>query len=339
MRRPTIADIARRAGVSQGAVSYALNGRPGVSEATRTRILKVADELGWRPSVAARALTGARAGAIGLVLTRPPSILGVEPFFMELFSGVEGALKPRHCALMLQMADDEDAEIEVYRRWWAESRIDGAIIVEIREPDRRIPVLESLGMPAVVIGGPPDLGTLASVRTDESAPVHETVEYLAALGHRRISRVAGLPDLVHTKVRDQAFADACTRLDLSGCATVHTDYTGEEGAWATRKLLSSAQRPTAIIYDNDIMAVAGLSVAQEMALKVPDDLSLVAWDDSQLAQVVRPALTAVRRDVPALGAIAARMLLALIHGEELRHTEVEPARLTSRGSTGPPPRT
>ncbi|MEQ4717974.1 LacI family DNA-binding transcriptional regulator [Nonomuraea sp. B19D2] len=336
MKRPTIADIAQRVGVSQGAVSYALNGRPGVSEATRERVLRVAKELGWRPSVAARALTSARAGAVGLVLSRPPSILGAEPFFMELFSGIETALKPHSSALMLQMADDEDAEIEVYRRWWAEGRIDGAILVEVHVSDRRLPVLEDLGMPAVVIGGLPGTGSLPSVRSDESGPVRETVEYLAALGHRRFGHVAGMPHLVHTKVRDEAFAEACARLGLPECVTLYTDYTGEEGARATRRLLSSTTRPTAIIYDNDIMAVAGLSVAQEMRLRVPDDLSLVAWDDSPLAQVVRPALTAVRRDVPALGAAAARHLLSLINGDPLPDIETEPARLTARGSTGPP---
>ncbi|RVX38434.1 LacI family transcriptional regulator [Nonomuraea polychroma] len=335
MKRPTIADIAQRAGVSQGAVSYALNGRPGVSESTRARVLKVANEMGWRPSVAARALTGARAGVVGLVLSRPPSVLGAEPFFMELFSGIETALKPHACALMLQMADDQDAEIEVYRRWWAEGRIDGAILVEVHVSDRRLPVVEQIGMPAVVIGGQPGVGSLPSVHSDESAPVHETVEYLAALGHRRIGRVAGLPHLVHTTVRDEAFTAACARLGLPECVTHYTDYTGEEGGRATRRLLSSPDRPTAIVFDNDIMAVAGLSVAQEMRLRVPDDLSLVAWDDSPLAQVVRPALTAVRRDVPALGSAAARHLLSLIHGDPVPDVETEPARLTARGSTGP----
>ncbi|MFD0662132.1 substrate-binding domain-containing protein [Thermocatellispora tengchongensis] len=138
---------------------------------------------------------------------------------------------------------------------------------------------------------------------------------------------------MHTRVRDEAFAEACARLGLSDPVTLHTDYTGEEGR-APRAACSASSRPTAIIYDNDIMAVAGLSVAQEMRLRVPDDLSLVAWDDSQLAQVVRPALTAVRRDVPALGAAAARHLLSLINGETLDDVETEPARLTPRGSTG-----
>ncbi|WP_373281497.1 substrate-binding domain-containing protein [Microtetraspora fusca] len=101
--------------------------------------------------------------------------------------------------------------------------------------------------------------------------------------------------------------------------------------------LSSPNRPTAIVYDNDIMAVAGLSVAQEMRLDVPADLSIVAWDDSPLSQVVRPPLTALSRDIPAYGAHAARRLLALIDGAEPGPLEDDAARLTPRGSTAPPP--
>lgn len=118
MKRPTIADVARRAGVSKGAVSYALNGQPGVSEATRQRILAIAAEIGFSPSSAARALSGATARAIGLILARPAQTLGIEPFFMELISGVEAELSARSYALTLQVVADADAEIAVYRRWW-----------------------------------------------------------------------------------------------------------------------------------------------------------------------------------------------------------------------------
>ncbi|GAA0434884.1 LacI family transcriptional regulator [Acrocarpospora corrugata] len=335
MRRPTIADIARQAGVSKGAVSYALNGQPGVSESTRARILAIAEEIGWRPNSAARALNGARANAIGLALCRPARILGMEPFFMELISGLEGELSARSCALMLQVVRDHEAEMAVYHRWWGEGRIDGAIVVDLHMDDPRIPVLEALGMPAVVVGHPSASGSLVPVWSDDGAAVRETVQYLAALGHRRIARVAGLPKLVHTAIRDRAFSEAGA--ELESCVTVHTDYTGEEGARATRRLLAAPHRPTAIVYDNDIMAVAGLSVAQEMRLTVPADLSIVAWDDSPLSQVVRPPLTALSRDIPAYGAHAAQLLLALIDGTEVAALEDQAARLNPRGSTGPPP--
>ena len=116
-KRATIADIAQRAGLSKGAVSYALNGLPGVSESTRQRVLKLAAEMGWRPNSAARALSASRAGALGLVMARPASTLGVEPFFMKLLSGIENTLAARLTALLLQVVPDHDAEVEAYRRW------------------------------------------------------------------------------------------------------------------------------------------------------------------------------------------------------------------------------
>lgn len=336
MKRPTIADVARRAGVSKGAVSYALNGQPGVSEATRRRILAIADEIGFSPSSAARALSGATAKAVGLTLCRPARILGIEPFFMELISGVEAELSARSYALTLQVVTDPEAEIAVYRRWWAERRVDGVLVCDLRTDDRRVPALEELQLPAVVIGGPGHTGGLASVWSDDAAALAETVEYLVALGHRRIARVGGLPALLHTEIRNRAFTDVCRRLGLDDASTVWSDYTGEEGARATRRLLSSARRPTAVIYDNDVMAIAGLSVAQEMGLAVPGDLSIVAWDDSPLCQLVHPPLTALGRDIPAYGAHAARHLLAVIAGEQVSGLQDETAHLTPRGSTAPP---
>ncbi|MFI5485435.1 LacI family DNA-binding transcriptional regulator [Micromonospora echinaurantiaca] len=336
MKRPTIADVARRAGVSKGAVSYALNGQPGVSAATRQRILAIAAEMGFSPSSAARALSGASAEAVGLALCRPARTLGIEPFFMELISGVEAELAARSYALTLQVVADPAAEIAVYRRWWGERRVDGALVCDLRTDDRRVPVLEELGLPAVVIGGPGGTGRLASVWSDDAAALVETVEYLVALGHRRIARVGGLPDLLHTEIRTEAFERACRRLGLADAVTVPSDYTGEEGARATRRLLSSAARPTAVIYDNDVMAIAGLSVAQEMGLAVPADLSIVAWDDSPLCQLVHPPLTALSRDIPAYGAHAARQLLAVIGGADPAGLQHETAHLTPRGSTAPP---
>ncbi|MBQ1075329.1 LacI family DNA-binding transcriptional regulator [Micromonospora sp. C31] len=336
MKRPTIADVARRAGVSKGAVSYALNGQPGVSQATRERILAIATEIGFNPNRAARSLSGATADAVGLALCRPARTLGIEPFFMELISGVEAELSARSYALTLQVVADQEAEVAVYRRWWGERRVDGVLVCDLRTDDRRVPVLAELGLPAVVIGGPGGTGGLASVWSDDAAALVETVEYLAALGHRRIARVGGLPALLHTEIRTEAFTRVCRRLGLADAVTVPCDYTGEEGARATRRLLSSAGRPTAVLYDNDVMAIAGLSVAQEMGLAVPGDLSIVAWDDSPLCQLVHPPLTALGRDIPAYGAHAARQLLAVIGGSPAGRVQDETAHLTPRGSTAPP---
>lgn len=336
MKRPTIADIARHAGVSKVAVSYALNDRPGVSDATRTSIKAIAEELGWRPNSAARALNGACAQAVGLVVRRPPSTLGVEPFFMELVSGIGSVLSAQSYALMLQMADSHEQELEVHRRWWGERRVDGVFLVDLHSDDARVPAVEALGLPVVAIAPPGTSGSLPAVWSDDGESVREAVRYLAALGHRRIARVAGPAELAHTAVRDLALREACAEAGLPEPETVHTDYTGEEGARATRHLLIAARRPTAMVFDNDIMAVAALSVAQELGLDIPADLSLVAWDESPLTQVVRPPLSAVARDIPAYGATAARSLLALIAGESVGDVRGAPGRLVPRGSTRPP---
>ncbi len=338
MKRPTIADIARQAGVSKGAVSYALNGQPGVSQATRERVLAIAKEIGWNPNGAARALTGAPSNNIGMVLRRPARILGVEPFFMELISGVEAELSTRAYALTLQVVADQDAEIALYRRWWGERRVDGVLVCDLRVDDPRIPVLQELDLAAVIIGGNSGSGSLLNVWADDAAAVVEAVRYLATLGHRNIARVGGLPELLHTATRTEAFTDVCQTLALAPAVTVSTDYTGEDGARATRRLLSSRPRPTAILYDNDVMAIAGLAVAGEMGFSVPTDVSIIAWDDSVLCQLVHPALTAMSRDIPAYGAHAARELLGVIGGRSGGSVQDETPHLIPRGSTAAPTR-
>jgi DNA-binding LacI/PurR family transcriptional regulator len=335
VRRPTIADIARRAGVTKSSVSFALNGRPGVSSATRERILAIAGELGWQPNSAARALSDGRAGALGLVVDRPARTLGVEPFFTQLIWGIEGELSARGVALLLQVTVDRMAQLECYRRWWAERRVDGVFLVDLHIDDTRVELLEELDLPAIVIGGPRGLGGLPGVWNDDIGAQRSVVEYLTALGHRRIARVAGLPELWHTALRTEAFETITGELGASS-TTVTTDYSGEQGAQATRSLLASAEPPTAIIYDNDIMALAGLSVAAEMGVAVPDRLSIVAWDDSVLCRLVHPPLSAVSLDIAAYGARVARRLLDQVDGEAAESECAATPVLVPRGSTAPP---
>ncbi|GAA3012313.1 LacI family DNA-binding transcriptional regulator [Kitasatospora albolonga] len=311
MGRPTIADIAREAGVSKGAVSFALNGRPGVSEATRQRILAVAERMNWRPHSAARALGGARAGAVGLVIARPARTIGVEPFFAQLLSGLQAGLSARSVALELMVVEDTAAETEVYRRWASEHRVDGLVVVDLQTRDRRIAVLEELALPTVVLGGPGGHGTLSSVWADDREAMLSIVDYLAALGHRRIAHLAGLPAFQHTQRRIRAVRDAAKRLGLEA-VSVPTDFSDAEGAAATRAQLAKAARPTALVYDSDVMALAGLGVAAEMGVSVPGELSVVSFDDSVLTRVVHPALTALTRDTFALGEQVARTLLSAV---------------------------
>ena len=334
MKRPTIADIAQRAGVTKAAVSFALNGQPGVSAATRERILAIAQEIGFQPNSAARALTAGKAEAFGLIIDRPARTLGNEPFFMQLVGGIQAELTRQHVTLLFTMAEDQEAEIEMYRRWWAQRRVDGVFVVDLQVNDRRIPVLEELHMPAVVVGTPAGAGGLPAVWQDDRAGVESVVSHLAGLGHRRIARVGGFARYWHSKLRSEAFAEVAATAGLEAIS-VEADYTAEHGAQATRALLSSAEPPTAILYDNDVMAAAGLGVAQRLGVDVPGGVSIVSWDDSALCEVIHPALTALRRDIPAAGAQAARMLQEMTAGRRPGNWPEALPTLEVRESSGP----
>ncbi|MEU3409422.1 LacI family DNA-binding transcriptional regulator [Streptomyces sp. NPDC006670] len=461
-RRPTIKDIARQAGVSESAVSFALNGKPGVSDATRARIRAVAQELGWQPNSAARALSGERSGAVGLVLARPAHTLGSESFFLRLVSGIQEVLSAAGTALLFQVVEDVEAECAVYRQWWAERRVDGVLVVDPRTRDPRPALLTRLGLPAVVIGGgagtppapwrpedPPRPGTDAvgageggaageggdsrdagaAVRTgdarnagaageggavrdsgaavrvgdargagaagdggqggaalpagdggdglptggagdglptggtdaalaaddagdgrvggfgpavvwaDDARAMTQVLDHLHGLGHRRIVHIAGLPGLAHTARRVAALRAEADRLGLppGRVRSVPTDYSDTEGAAATRRVLAEPEPPTALVYDNDVMAVAGSAVAAGLGIPVPGRLSIVAWDDSALCRVNHPPLTALVRDTAGFGRLAAEELLHVLAGGPPRVRESELPRLEPRGSTAPPP--
>ncbi|MFE6287795.1 LacI family DNA-binding transcriptional regulator [Streptomyces sp. NPDC057877] len=336
--RVTIKDVAARAGVSKGAVSLAFNHRPGLSEATRDRIFRAARELGWAPNLTARSLAGSRVDVVGLAVCRPARMLGLEPFYMEFVSGVESVLTEHSCSLLLRLVKNLEEEAGLLDSWWKARQIGGSILVDFRAEDPRVAVAARLGLPVVAVGHPSLTGGLTSVWTDDATAVTEAVRYLTALGHRRIARVGGAAALGHTAIRTAAFEATARELGLTGAAQVATDFSGDAGARATRSLLTAApqDRPTAIVYDNDIMAVAGLSVATEMGLRVPDDVSLLAWDDSQLCRLTHPTLSAMSHDVHGFGAEVARTLFGVITGEGPGSHPVPTPVLTPRGSTAPP---
>lgn len=333
--RPTIAAIAQAAGVSTASVSYALNGVPGVSAQTRERVLAVADELGWRPSAAARSLSSAKAHAVGLVLARAGDTLGLEPFFMRFILGLERELAGAGFALVLQLAEDHRAWNRTVSTWWAERRVDAVVVTDLHSRDSRIPVLRKLGVPCVVAGRPQRNLNAATVWVDDGLGVRTAVESLMTLGHSRIARVAGLHALDHTRARAAAFDAVMSAHGLAG-EVVETDYTYDSGMAATRQLLDQARPPTAVLYDSDLLAVAGANCARSLGLEVPTDLSIIAGDDSTLCEVSQPPLTALSRDVVAFGATVARALLAQLSGQVPGLIEAPAPVLVMRGSTGPP---
>ncbi len=337
-RRPTIAEIASRSGVSSGAVSYALNGRPGVSDETRARIVAIAAEVGWVPSNAARALRGGGASTVGLVITREPSDLGVEPFFMAFIAGIEQVLSERGFALMLQVTARKEQELETYRNWWSARRVDGIILTDLKVDDERLDLISRIGLPAVVVGDPTFAEGATTVWSDDAQAAESAVERLSQLGHRRIAHVAGPAQFAHTRVRSEAMRRECYRRSMSVAGEVNTDYSLASGTQACEDFLSLPEPPTAIVFENDVTALAGLRVARAAGLRVPEDLSILAWDDSPLCEISEPPLSALRRDVPSYGASAATVLLDLIKHGEADSVRAEGATLVERGSLAPAPR-
>ncbi|MGH8774943.1 MAG: LacI family DNA-binding transcriptional regulator [Jiangellaceae bacterium] len=335
-RRPTISDVAHRAGVSTGAVSYALNNRPGVGEATRRRILVAADELGWQPSHRARSLSTAQAFALGLIVARPPQLLGADPFFPPFIAGVETVLAEQGRALVLQVVPSPEAETAGYRRLAAEGRVDGVFLSDLRHDDSRIALLQEVGLPAVTLNRPDRPSPFTAVCLGDRPGFTAAVDHLISAGHQRIAHVAGPQHFVHGRGRRQAFEDAMRVAGLASGPVVEADFTAAAGARATAQLLDLAEPPTAIAFANDLMAIAGVNVARERGIDVPGDLSVTGFDDAALAAHIYPPLTTVRTDTYAWGQTSARVLLAVIDGTHDGDVDMPPGHLVVRRSTAAP---
>ena len=333
LNRPTIIDIARRVGVSKAAVSYALNGRAGVSAATRERVLDVAAQLGWESGGPARTPAADRTGSVGVVLSRPPDELRSDPLVVQWLSGVEAALAQHGLSLQLALTPDQDAELLTYRRWWAERRIDGMIVTDLRACDPRPQLLRELGIPAVVVGDHERFGNVAVLRHIEREEVHAVVDHLASLGHRRIGHVQGGPDLQHTQNRSAALRGRVRERLGTDLVKAEADSTESGGVRASWRLLAADPPPTAIVYDSAVMAVATVARSAELKARVPDELAVLSWQDSMLCRVVTPQVTALAQDDEQHAEAAVHLLLELIETGTADDLELPPRVLVPRAST------
>lgn len=296
MKRPTIGDIARRAGLSKAAVSYALNGRPGVSEETRDRVSRIAHALGWRANTAALALSGERAGAVGLVLAGPVPWATV--------AGIERELSGDGIALLLAIAEGPDAE-ETYQDWWATRRIDGVLVVDPKPGDHRIPLLHSLSVPTVLVGA--SQPGMSALRIDPEPACRTVIGHLNERGHSAVGQMAEKPFL--------------------GTQLIHAHG---EPLEAIRRLRGEV---TAVVFDDPLNAVKVVAHAATLGLRVPADLAVVAWGDSPVCELVHPNVTAVRHDEAAQGAQAARLLLDQLRTGVAGEEQISSHELIVRGTT------
>lgn len=275
-------------------------------------------------------------GAVGLVLRRSVRTLGIEAFYTQFMGGVEEVLVSNERPFILQVVPDMASELDAYRRWAEGGRVEGVILVDILSiDDPRLELMEELGMSCLMLTPDPDPRRHAAVVTDELTPMHEVVRHLASLGHEVIGRVSGPSALVHTLRRSEAFAAACESSGVEG-VVVGGDYTEEGGRSAVARLLDGSPRPSAVVFDNDVMAVAALDTITARGLSVPGDVSVLAWDDSVACRLASPAVSALRRDVHHLGTQVANALVELMELGRPSINEAETPRLVTRASTAAP---
>nr|WP_274388268.1 substrate-binding domain-containing protein [Salsipaludibacter albus] len=269
-------------------------------------------------------------------MRRRPETLAADPFFAPLLAGIEQVLAGHGRSLVLRVVDDE-AERDAYHEM-VKAGIAGFVLTDLRVDDPRGSWLRDLASPAVALGRPDQAAGLPAVELDDRAAIADSVDHLVALGHARIAHVTGIPGMVHTDSRIEAFRSAMTRCGLDPGLVEVGDFTADGGAGATKRLFSTGRpEPTAIVYANDLMAMAGLAALDRMGRSVPGDVSITGFDDVPLAAYASPPLTTVTSDALGWGRAAARLLLEIVDGDDVTDLTLPPSRLVLRGSTGPPP--
>jgi DNA-binding LacI/PurR family transcriptional regulator len=342
-RRVTITDVARAAGVSIAVVSYALNGRPGVSESTRRHVLRVADDLGWRPNAAARSMRSNAVSSVGLQALVASA--HSRSAALDLACGLRAAIGD--VALSLEVTTDRDAGARELDAAWNERRHAAFVLQDLLLDDPRTRTATRVGAPVVAIT-PPGVGTAGVSRGVwfDGGAEPAVGRYLADLGHRRFAL------LVQDARSDVARALHAGLLDatagLRAVVEVVEVLSASEASAASTRLLAQTTRPTAVVTDGDVTALAVLEAARHRSLQVPWDLSVVSGTDAETCRLVDPQLTAIARPWRALAPVVAAAL-GLSGGTRPAGTDVagadadapEPvvpvARLIIRGTTAPPP--
>jgi DNA-binding LacI/PurR family transcriptional regulator len=315
----TINDVALASGVSIATVSTVLNNaaRPVKAE-TRQRVLAEALRLNYQPNAMAAALVKRRMDTIGVL----PAVFNAKDVLTDIYAF--GVLQG-----ILQSAADSDFHVTLFTKQWVDSahsagtfrdrRTDGIIIVAPTLDSDMASALSSMGLLIVTISAGPSPG-VSSVDVDNYAGGRLAVEHLFELGHRRIAHISGKLEAVSACERHSAFM----AVNREHCQTVPDDYviaahySGLEAAEATAYLLSLPSPPTAIFAGNDAIAKSIVDTASDMGVRVPDDLSVVGFDDSIIATTMTPQLTTVRQSPKEIGAMAARLLISRINGASIQ---------------------
>ena len=327
--RVTIRDVARHAGVSVATVSKVINDRYGVSADTTARVKAVIEELGYEASLVAQSLRNHKTNVIGIL------VADLEPFSAELLKGAGDAIRGSGFELVVYSAGGRARDQVGWERRYLSrlsgTLVDGAVLVTPTVVDLRY------GAPVVAVDPHTGPGGRPTVDSDNLRGAHAAAEHLLSLGHRRIAMLTGRPDLLSAQLREQGFRQAMAAAgvevdqDLVRLGSYDPDTAAEQAAG----LLAGPDRPTAVFAANDLSAIATIEVAQRMGLRVPEDLSVVGFDDIPEATRCTPMLTTVEQPIREMGRRAVELLIGLIRGEsEPESTHIMlPTWLVVRAST------
>jgi LacI family transcriptional regulator, repressor for deo operon, udp, cdd, tsx, nupC, and nupG len=328
-RRHTMADIAKRAGVSTATVSRALTRPEQVNLETRLAIKKIANELKFQPNLLGRQL---RVGAAKTLLILVQDLSN--SFFSELIKGAQAAALAHHYSIIVGDTDYYENQEKLFVDLFLGGRVDGLILSIGHLPTGLTAELATSSPVVLVSEGIPGLD-LPSVIADNSRWAQVAVEYLITRGHHRIAHIAGRSSYYTARERSSGYRRALKAADLllDPVLEIESDFTFASGYKAATHLLSLPSRPTAIFCASDELALGAVRAAQDAGLSVPEHVSIVGFDDSILAQMASPSLTTIRQPRREIGAAAVQLAIDMIDHEpqEQRHIQLDCA-LIERGS-------
>jgi DNA-binding LacI/PurR family transcriptional regulator len=336
---PTIDEIARLARVSPTTVSKVLNNRPYVSQTTRARIERVIAETGFVPSQWARLLSQRRSFILGLLVPYTSDQLFADPHLLEIMRGIEAVANRREYNLLLSTARAPVEAASACTRLLRSDVIDGAVVIETLDLHAFAETLGSQPAPWVVIGYAPNSGVPA-VHADDYGGAYAATSYLIAHGHRRIGVVSSEPRpfALDERMRGCEEALVAAGLSLDARLVVTGDFSTASGEAAGQRLLEQPAPPTAIFALNDRMAIGVARAAAARGLRVPEQISVLGFDDIALASMFTPPLTTVRQPGYRLGETAAETLFLQLDGLPITSPPVVPTELIVRASVAPPER-
>jgi DNA-binding LacI/PurR family transcriptional regulator len=329
-RRPTLAEVAARAGVSMTAASRVINNAPHVSRAKREAVEKAIRDLGYAPSRTARALATRRNGVIALAVSGDDPAIFADPFFAQVIVGISAALEETDLHLLLCLGASGRAQAR-FKGLLRTHAVDGVLLTALRGDDPLVRLVEQAGLPTVYGGRPLHGEPVWFVDADNRGGARKATDYLIGLGRTRIAAIAGLADTDVSQARLGGYRDALAAAGLAPHAVRAGDFTVASGGAAMADLLDAHGDLDAVFVANDNMAAGALRVLRERGRRVPDEVAVVGFDDLEIASRTDPPLTTVHQPIQILGSEMARMLTALLSGRE-PNPLILPTRLVVRGS-------